>query len=78
MEERTMEYVMDSCVCGYHVYKEIWKAVVGEQLISEREPENQMDRNAVAIKNDGKLLSPVPIKMSRICPLFSKEVDQYR
>ena len=70
MEERTVEYAMDSCVRGYHVYKEIWEAVVGERLISERELENQMDRNAVAIKNDGKILGLVPRKMSKICSLF--------
>ena len=28
-----------SCVCGYHVSIEIWEAVIGERLISEREPE---------------------------------------
>ena len=67
MEDRTMYYVMDTCSCvrGYHVYKEIWETVVGERLISEREPEDQMDRNAVAIKNDGKILGLFPRKMSK-------------
>ena len=41
MEERIVEYEMDICVHGYHAYKEIGKAVVGERLISEREPENE-------------------------------------
>ena len=69
-EEKTVEYAMVGCVRGYHVYNEIWEAVVGERLISERELENQMDRNAVAIKNDGKILGLEPKKISKICLLF--------
>ena len=78
MEERIMEYAMDSCVHGYHAYKDIWEAVVGERVISERESKNQMDRNAVAIKNNVKILGLVPRKMSKICSLFFEELDQYQ
>ena len=28
------------CIRGYHVYKEVWEAVVGEALVYKREPEN--------------------------------------
>ena len=41
MEKRTVEYEMASCVHGYHVYKEIWEAVIRERLVCERQPENQ-------------------------------------
>ena len=30
----------DSCICGYHVYKEIWQAAVGEELECDRERRN--------------------------------------
>ena len=39
------------CVCGYHVYKEIWEATTGEILICERGLHNRRDRYAVAVKN---------------------------
>ena len=72
MEERTVETAMDSCVRGHHVYKEIWEAAAGKRLISEKEPENQRDRNAVAIKNNGKILGLVPKKCQKYVRSFSK------
>ena len=36
-----------SCVRGYHVYRDIWDAVIGEAVICEREPHNIEDRYAV-------------------------------
>ena len=32
------EYGRALCVRGYHVYREIWEAAVGQVLICEREP----------------------------------------
>ena len=34
----------DCCIRGYHVYKEIWQAVIGEELECDREPDNSCDR----------------------------------
>ena len=70
MEERTVENTMDSCVHDYHLYKEIWEAVIDEQLISEREPENQRDRNALVIEDDGKILGIVPKKCQKYVRSF--------
>ena len=56
----------NSCVFGYHIYKDIWDAVIGEELLCEREPDNRSDRYAVAIKKDGI----IPRKISRACSLF--------
>ena len=42
-----------SCIRGYHVYKEIWDATIGEELACERDPHNVEDRYAVAVKKDG-------------------------
>ena len=33
------------CVCGYHVYNDIWEAAVGETLVCVREPRNAHDSN---------------------------------
>ena len=40
------------CVRGYHVYKTVWAAAVGEVLICRREPTNSADRYAVAVLKD--------------------------
>ena len=42
---------------GYHVYKEVWGAVVGESVVGEsvvgeREPENASDRYTVAVRKE--------------------------
>ena len=40
----------NNCVHGYHIYKDIWDAVIGEELRCEREPDNRRDRYAIAIR----------------------------
>ena len=46
------EFRVDVCVCGQHIYKDIWYAVVGEVLVCEREPNNFQNRYAVAVKKE--------------------------
>ena len=36
------EYEVSCCVRDYHVYHHIWAAAVGEELICEREPTNDI------------------------------------
>ena len=43
MEEARFE----CCVRGYHVYFEIWEAILGETLLCRREPTNVSDHYAV-------------------------------
>ncbi len=40
------------CVRGYHVYKDVWEAAIGEVLVCRREPTNVIDRYAVAVTAD--------------------------
>ena len=47
-----MELLISSCIRGYHVYGEIWTAVLGKQLFCEHKIGNVVDRYAVAAKND--------------------------
>ena len=47
-----MEFILPSCVHGYHVYGEDWIAVLGEELSCKREIGNVVDRYAVAVKKD--------------------------
>ena len=47
---RGMErFTVESCVRGYHVYKDIWEASVGKELPCQRENGNRADPYAVAI-----------------------------
>ena len=39
---------MTCCIRGYHVYKEICEAAVGEELVCAREPHNSHGRYTVA------------------------------
>ena len=44
---------MACCVRGYHIYKDIWAAAIGEVLVYSREPTNVGDRCAIAILKSG-------------------------
>ena len=67
--EELLEHV-ERRVRGYHVYKEVWAAAVGEELICEREPDNASDRYAVAVKREGTIVGHLPREMTRVCSLF--------
>ena len=41
-------FILDSCVRGYHVYKDLWNATPGEALTCIREWRNRNDVFAVA------------------------------
>ena len=43
------EAFLSSCICGYHVYNDIWTATVGEELECAREVGNAKDRYAVSV-----------------------------
>jgi len=53
-------HVVDSCVCGFHVYKDIWTPATGEVLSCEREDRNLMDPYAVAIQRGSKVIEHIP------------------
>ena len=57
-------------MCGYHIYKTVWDAVIGEELQCERELDNVSDRYAVAVKKDGTIIGHLPRNISRTYSLF--------
>ena len=66
-----METYERACwVQGYHVYQDIWSAVLGEVLSCEREPANNRDRYAVTVKKAELVIGHLPQKVSRVCSLF--------
>ena len=57
-------------VRGYHVYKDIWDAVVGDELQCIRETSNRHDPFAVAVVKNMIVVGHVPRKLSAMCSLF--------
>ena len=55
---------MSSSVLGYHVYRDIWTAVVGEELPCAREPTNTKDRYAVGVLKDDTIVGHLPKNIS--------------
>ena len=63
-------FTVESCVRGYHIYKDIWDATIGEELQCARESDNSNDRYAVAVRKNNAVVGHVPRKISRVCALF--------
>ena len=70
MGSETEQYEMASCVRGYHVYRHIWAAAVGEVLECQLEPTNVEDRYAVGVVKDETIVRHLPKRIARVCSLF--------
>jgi hypothetical protein len=58
------------CIRGYHIYNDIWTAVIGEELICQRELTNPTDAYAVAVVRSGQVIGYLPRKVSCACSIF--------
>ena len=63
-------FTVESCARGYHIYKDIWDATIGEELQCTRESNNSNDCYAVAVRKNDAVVGHVPRKISRVCALF--------
>ena len=61
---------MESCVCGFHIHKDIWIPATSEVLSCKEEDGNIMDPYAVAIMKGSEIIGHVPHKISAVCYLF--------
>ena len=50
-----------SNIKGCHVYKSVWTPTVQEQVYGEIEPHNLVDKYAVAVKKDEKVVGHLPL-----------------
>ena len=41
------------CICGYHVYKDVWDTSIGEYLKCQRELSNPKDQYAITVLCNG-------------------------
>ena len=54
----TMQFFMDSCISGRHIYEAVWTAVFDEELPTERQTSNIVDRYVAAMEKDSSANIP--------------------
>ena len=68
-------FSLEAMVRGYHVYRSVWEAAIGEELMCVREVGNRTDPYAVAVvkPQSGELtVGHLPRKISSLCSTFIK------
>ena len=63
---------MESCIRGFHIYKDFWTPVLREVLVCKRDKRNARDQYAVSILKDETVVGHLPMKISKVCSLFLK------
>ena len=63
-------YEFDSFIRGYHVYRHIWSPVKGDTYSCTREPGNEQGCNAVAVMYEDRVVSHIPLAISKCISLF--------
>lgn len=53
-----------SYVKRYHVYKALWNPVLGERLLSQREPDNSEDKYSICVTKENKIVGHLPLGRS--------------
>ena len=62
--------VLTYFITGYHAYISIWTPVQDEILRLIPEPANSVDRNAVVVMNEGRVVGHIPFNLAPIISLF--------
>jgi len=64
------EFIINSTIRGFHVYKSLWASENGEELSTVRETNNTHARFAVAIRKGRLTVGHVPAEISKVCWFF--------
>ena len=67
-----VEYEKTLRVHGYHVYKQIWNATMGEKLMCVIDPSNSLDNYAIAVEKDRTIIGHLPRIVSRVSIVYSR------
>ena len=62
----TSNLILDSYIKEHHVYKDIWTPCIGENVTAGREPNNHMDKYAVCVTKNKKIVGHLKQKW-KIC-----------
>ena len=76
LKEEMDTFLLDSCVRGHHIYKDIWSPHVGETLLCQPEFGNIVDPYAVSIVTEDTVVGHVPRRISAVCHLFMRRGGQ--
>ena len=57
---------LESVIRGRHIYKQIWRPLVGEILTLEREEGNNHDKFTVSLLEHATILGHVPREVSQV------------
>lgn len=68
----TFEFTFQSCIRGYHIYKDIWEPKIDEEVNGHIEDNNDYDKFAVAFLKNKKIVGHVPLEYSKVCNFFLK------
>ena len=60
------------------MYKAIYVAVVGEELVRRREPTNSADRYVIAVLKEETIVGHLSRKMFKLCCLFLRRGGSMR
>ena len=66
-------FEIEAMVRGYHIYKDVWSAVIDEEFLCKREDGNHFDPFAVAVCNGDRVIGQVPRKSSSVCSLYIRQ-----
>ena len=56
------EASVESCVCEFYVYQDLWIPIIGETLPCHRETDNSEDSYTVAYYKSGEVVDHVSLK----------------
>ena len=65
-------FILESVVCGHHIYKQTWTPFLGEKLLIGIEEDNSNDARAVAILKGAVVVGHLPRETARIVWDFLK------
>ena len=68
-----VSFLVEAVVKGYHKCKDIWVAVVGEELSCRRESTNRKGHFVVVVVKDSNIVGHMTKKISSICSLFLRQ-----
>ena len=63
-------FTVETVVRGFHIYKEVWHAVIGDVLPCRRDLGNPHDLYAVAMVRASNTVGHVPRRISSVCSIF--------
>ena len=63
-------YEVESMVRGYHIYRDVWEAAVGQTLQCQWEAGNPHDPYVVFVTQGETIVGYVPRAISAVCSLF--------